>query len=69
MTLRPRLPNTVIWALEDAIALTLDFWTDLQTLSSHAEAHQDAVTLAAVARCMDRLTRIERHLRTARATR
>ncbi len=69
MGTRPRLPNNVIWSIEDATAAAVELWEDLARVRKRAERVEDALTLGAVGRCMERLVVIEHHLRNARCGR
>ena len=69
MAARPRLPNNVIWSLEDAEALMITIWEEVAKASERAEKLEDARLLAPLNRVSAALAGVEHHLRNARAMR
>ena len=66
MGTRPRLPNNVIWSIEDATSAARSMWEELERASKLAEKREDVKVLAAVNECMSDLASVEHHLRNAR---
>jgi len=66
MATKTRIPNKVIWALEDILALSYDSRRDWSRALEYAQKAQDPGLLLALARLRDSLARIEQIARLAR---
>lgn len=67
MGTRPRLPNNVIWSLEDALGLMNDVWAEVGRLGVRAEKLEDPKLLGPLNRVQAALRDVECDLRNARA--
>jgi hypothetical protein len=63
---RTRIPNKLIWGLEDILACCLDARDAWRQAHRRARQQMDPVMLAALATLSDRLAEIERRARDAR---
>jgi len=66
MTSKTRVPNKVIWALEDMLAVLGEARRDWQPVMEQAERGRDVRLALAAARLRDHLAELERLARAAR---
>ena len=66
MATKTRVPNKVIWGLEDILALCIDARESCRDMQARALQEMDAIMLASLVELIDQVSQIEGKARDAR---